>query len=289
MSQRDQSGPGQQSSGPGRGGSPASNRRDDPPEHDFDLPAWGDASANARPTSRAARSNRPVIGDQNAGPNPTRRSRSGDSYPSLGDALNRRDARRRSAYAPEPEADETAATGDAYDRLRVRSTRQRRAVQIDDFDADDWGAAADPYADRRRYPGETSQPARRGRPASTRQFKAPNMGAAVEFANQFERPIVAIAGVGIIGIVLMVATVAARQGQVADWFPIHLNAAGTPDEWGSPATLWRLPLMTVMVTLMAVVLAWFLAKRDAFAAQFVLASALLIQALCWIAVIHLAW
>lgn len=282
MSQRDQS-------GSGRGGSSASNRRDDAHENDFDLPAWGDASANARPTNRAARTSKPAAGDQNPNAVPSRRNRGGDDYPSLGDALNRREARRRPAYSSEQASDDAGATDDAYDRLRVRSARQRRAVQIDDVDADDWGAAGDPYADRRRYPGEAPQPNRRGRPTSARQFKAPNMGAALEFANQFERPIIAIAGVGIVGIVLMVATVAARQGQVADWFPIHLNAAGSPDEWGSPATLWRLPLMTVMVTLMAAVLAWFLAKRDAFAAQFILASALLIQALCWIAVIRLAW
>lgn len=115
------------------------------------------------------------------------------------------------------------------------------------------------------------------------------MGAAVDFANQFERPIVITAGIGLVSLVLMAATVAARQGQLVGWFPIHLNAAGTPDEWGSPSTLWRLPLMSLMVSLMAIALAWLLAKRDAFATQFILASTVLIQALCWIAVIHLAW
>jgi hypothetical protein len=87
----------------------------------------------------------------------------------------------------------------------------------------------------------------------------------------------------------LVATVAARQGKLIDWMPIHLNAAGAPDRWGSPTTLWRLPLMVVMVTLMGAVLAWFAAKRDAFAVQFVLAATLLIQALCWIALINMAW
>ena len=276
MSQRDQSGPNQQPGANGRGAS--ANRRDERPGDEFDLPAWGDASSNARSSGRPSRPNRPASVDATGSGSPSRRARSADSFPSLGDALDRREARRRPAYTPESETDATASTDDAYDRLRGRSTRQRRA---------DWGASADPYSDRRRYPGEAQT--RRPRTVPARQFRAPNMGAAVEFANQFERPVVITAGIGVVSLVLMAATVAARQGQLAAWFPIHLNAAGAPDQWGSPATLWRLPLMALMVSLMAVVIAWLLAKRDAFATQFILASTLLIQALCWIAVIHLAW
>ena len=174
---------------------------------------------------------------------------------------------------------------DPYDRLRVQSARQRRAAPIDEFGVDDWSEQHAPAP--ARYPGGAQSRPRRTEPAA--KSKAPNFGAAIQFANQFERPVVITLGIGLVSLVLMAATIAARQSQLADWMPIHLNAAGAPDHWGSPSTLWRLPLMVVMVTLMSAVLAWFAAKRDAFAVQFVLASTLLIQALCWVALVNLAW
>ena len=208
--------------------------------------------------------------------------------PTLGDAFSRRESRQRDAGGlHEAESSYGASVDDSHDRLRTRAARQRRPVQLDEYDLDDWAATNDPAA-RGRYPSDVTPRRQAARPA--RQFKAPNVGVAVDFANQFERPVVVVAGVGVVSLVLMAATVAARQGHLVDWFPIHQNAAGAPDQWGSPSTLWRLPLMSVMVSLMAVVFAWFLAKRDKrFATQFVLASTLLIQALCWIALIHFAW
>ena len=140
---------------------------------------------------------------------------------------------------------------------------------------------------------------RRPRPAiprrsispTTNRARPPSQGAescaVIQFANQFERPVVITLGIGLVSLVLMTSRIAARQSRLVDWMPIHLNAAGAPDHWGSPSTLWRLPLMVVMVTLMSAVLAWFAAKRDAFAVQFVLASTSLIQALCWVALVNL--
>jgi len=280
MSQRDQSGSGQRG---GRGvGSPPSR----PAAFDddgFELPVWGDTNTPARPGSR---SNQPGRSQSSEAPRSERprRSTGPERLPSLGDAFGRREQRRAPSES-RSDFDETPRepVDDSYDRPRVRTSRQQRSAQVDEDDSESWSD----QTERASYPGGTQAPRRRIQPA--RQIKAPNMGAAVQFANRFERSVVLTLGIGLVSLVLMVATVAARQHKIADWLPIHLNAAGEPDRWGSPATLWRLPLMAAMVTLMSAVLAWFASKRDAFAVQFILASTLLIQALCWIALVNLAW
>jgi hypothetical protein len=284
MSQRDQSGSGQRASGGGRGGSSQPGRPANFDDDGFELPQWGEPPAS-RSSSRPSRPSRSQNPEPPAEERP-RRSGGTDRIPSLGDAFGRRQSRRPIRDEPSTyEAEPREPVEDPYDRLRVQSARQRRAAPIDEFGVDDW--SDQPAPPPARYPGGV--PSRLRRTESARQIKAPNFGAAIQFANQFERPVVITLGIGLVSLVLMAATVAARQSQLADWMPIHLNAAGAPDHWGSPATLWRLPLMVVMATLMSAVLAWFAAKRDTFAVQFVLASTLLIQALCWVALINLAW
>jgi hypothetical protein len=286
MSQRDQSGSGQRASGGGRGGSHQTSRPTNFDDDGFELPVWGEPSATGRSSSRPSRQTRSQNPEIPAEERP-RRSAGTDRIPSLGDAFGRRESRRasREETAPYDDSEQRTPADDPYDRLRVQSARQRRAAPIDEFGVDDWSEQYAPAP--ARYPGGAQSRPRRTEPG--RHAKAPNFGAAIQFANQFERPVVITLGIGLVSLVLMAATIAARQSRLADWMPIHLNAAGAPDHWGSPSTLWRLPLMVVMVTLMSAVLAWFAAKRDAFVVQFVLASTLLIQALCWVALVNLAW
>jgi hypothetical protein len=65
---------------------------------------------------------------------------------------------------------------------------------------------------------------------------------------------------------------------------VHLDAAGFPDAWGVPSVLWRLPLIAGMTLLMNLVVAWFIAPIDRFAARFVIAAALGVQVIVWVAV-----
>jgi len=144
MSQRDQSGSGQRASGSGRGGSNPPSR---PPvsfdDDGFELPVWGDASTSARPGSRANRAARPQNHEPSA-EQPPRRATGTDRIPSLGDAFGRREGRRAaSADSSDYDADIRAPVDDPYDRLRVRSVRQRQAAPIDDFGRDDWSEQAD--------------------------------------------------------------------------------------------------------------------------------------------------
>jgi hypothetical protein len=84
----------------------------------------------------------------------------------------------------------------------------------------------------------------------------------------------------------MAVALALRLGSLPDWIPIHLNAEGAPDRWGTRGTLWEIPLMAFMLSLMAGALAWYLAKRDPFAARFTMLSTVLVQALAWIGLVH---
>lgn len=103
------------------------------------------------------------------------------------------------------------------------------------------------------------------------------------------RFLASVIGIDLLSVVLMAATVAGRTSSMPDWFPIHLNAEGDPDLWGTPGSLWRIPLMAVMFTLMACAFAWFTSRRDPFAARFAIGATILLQLLCWIALINLAW
>jgi len=64
---------------------------------------------------------------------------------------------------------------------------------------------------------------------------------------------------------------------------IHLDAAGLPDRFGPPRVLRRLPLLAAMATLLNLVLAWVLARFDRFAARFLLAAALVVHLIAWVA------
>lgn len=82
---------------------------------------------------------------------------------------------------------------------------------------------------------------------------------------------------------LMAIVLATAGGSLPDILVQHLDAAGIPDRWGPPRTLWRIPLIAVGVTAMNAALAWFLAKIDRFGSRFALAAALVVQLLAWIA------
>ena len=286
MSQRDQPGSGQR--GSGRSGSNPPGRPAAFDDEGFELPVWGEQPASTRSSSRANRSSRPQNPEPSDGDR-LRRAANSERIPSLGDAFGRRESRPpRNDERPELESNVEPPVDDPYDRLRVRSARQRRAVPTDEYEFDEWpGQTEAPRLEEPRYPGAGRT--RRRIAVPRRQLATPKLGTAVKFANQFDRPLLIILGVGAISLVLMAATVATRRSQLVGWMPIHLNAAGSPDRWGSPSTLWRLPLMVAMISLLGVVIAWFAAKRDAFVVQFVLASSLLVHALCWIALINLAW
>jgi hypothetical protein len=104
-----------------------------------------------------------------------------------------------------------------------------------------------------------------------------------------DQPALILLGAGAVGILLMALVLGVRLGTIPSPTVLRLDVAGNPDRWGPPGVLWRLPLMTLAITLMALVVAWFLYPLDRFGARFALASAVVAQLIAWVAVIqHLA-
>lgn len=93
-------------------------------------------------------------------------------------------------------------------------------------------------------------------------------------------------GVNLISLLLMALLMGVQLGGVPSPTVLHLDAAGNPDRWGPPGVLWRLPLMSLFLTLMFGAAAWFLHPIDRFAARFALGAAVAAQLVAWVAVIQ---
>jgi hypothetical protein len=99
----------------------------------------------------------------------------------------------------------------------------------------------------------------------------------------------ALIGINVASILAMAMLLAVRVGSIPSPTVLRLNAAGNPDLWGAPSVLWRLPAMSLFITIMFLTVAWFLHPIDRFAARFALAAAFVAQLVAWAAVIqHLA-
>ena len=96
-------------------------------------------------------------------------------------------------------------------------------------------------------------------------------------------------GVNLLSVLLMALLLGVRLGALPPEVLLRLDAAGTPNLWGPPSVLWRLPLMSLFLTVMFLAVSWFLHPIDRFAARFALGAAIAAQLVAWVAVIqHLA-
>jgi hypothetical protein len=95
-----------------------------------------------------------------------------------------------------------------------------------------------------------------------------------------------LVGINVVSVLAMALLLAARLGGIPSPTVIRLDAAGNPDLWGPPSVLWRLPVMALFITIMFVVVAWFLHPIDRFAARFALGAAVVAHLVAWAAVIQ---
>jgi hypothetical protein len=99
----------------------------------------------------------------------------------------------------------------------------------------------------------------------------------------------ALIGINAASVLAMALLLAVRMRGIPSPVVIRLDAAGNPSLWGLPSVLWRLPVMSLFITIMFLVIAWFLHPIDRFAARFALGAAIVAQLVAWAAVIqHLA-
>ena len=92
-------------------------------------------------------------------------------------------------------------------------------------------------------------------------------------------------GINAVSVLVMALLLAVRMGTIPSPAVIRLDAARCPDLWGSPSVLWRLPAMSLFITIMFLVVAWFLHPIDRFAALRARA-AFVAQLVAWAAVIQ---
>src|SRR5215207_5924453 len=174
---------------------------------------------------------------------------------------------------------------------------------LPEFDA---GAPPPPRRERRQPPsvrsGREPAPGTRRAPRRSRSSAASARGRAARPAVTIAMPQVvtgsslvadqgalALIGINVASILLMALLLAVRMGGIASLTVIRLDAAGNPALWGPPSVLWRLPVMSLFITVMFLVIAWFLHPIDRFAARFALGAAIVAQLVAWAAVVqHLA-
>jgi hypothetical protein len=165
---------------------------------------------------------------------------------------------------------------------------------------------ATPSRRARRQPAST----RGSRTASSRTARAPRRrSSAGTTQNRTARPAVTIAmpqavtgsslvadqaalalvGINAASILVMALLLGMRSGSIPSPMVLQLDAAGNPDFWGPPSVLWRLPVMSLFITIMFLIVAWFLHPIDRFAARFALGAAFVAQLIAWAAIFqHLA-
>ena len=159
---------------------------------------------------------------------------------------------------------------------RERSPRERRTRRTAE-------AATPPR-------GTTRRPRQRTSPATERAPRAPitlTMPQAVSSASLVADPTaLLLLALNVASIVLMGLILGIRLGAMPNPMVLSLDAAGNPNSWGPPGALWRLPLMSFFLTIMFLVVAWFLHPLDRFAARFALGSVLVAQLIAWAAILQ---
>ena len=78
-----------------------------------------------------------------------------------------------------------------------------------------------------------------------------------------------------------------RFDAVPRTLPLHYNATGQPDRIGTPREIYLFPLITALVAVANLALAWSVIRFDRFAARLLLSGTCLVQAVAWVALLKL--
>jgi hypothetical protein len=159
----------------------------------------------------------------------------------------------------------------------------------DDFDdADDtndvgvWDEPRPP----RRQPRPTIQ-----RPAFQRpNIQKPTLPPAIANADLVnDASALGFIGISCLSLAAMAIIVANRVSTLDPVIATHVSASGIMEHFTSRTTVWQLPLLATMMTLMNLVAAWFVSPLDRFASRFLLATSVIVQFVTWVAVFRILW
>lgn len=175
--------------------------------------------------------------------------------------------------------------------LEVAPPAPTRATteQVPNEDAERWeetvNSPSEPRVRRRTAPATSRRrpPARSiGRPVvSVPNVTMPRFVAEADLIG--DRPGLVLLGISVFSAALMAAITSNLVGRVDPTIGIHVDAAGFTDRWADAASLWRIPLLVTMVTLINFTIAWFTASFDRFATRVLLGGTLLVHVVAWMA------
>lgn len=184
-----------------------------------------------------------------------------------------RQPRERGSVRQHPHVREFWSDSDAQD---IDDDGDRYYDDDDDFDEYD--------APPRRTPLTQAPSIRLSRPNVTR----PSMPAVISQADLVnDAPALAMIGTALLSLVGMAILVANRADTLTPSFATHVSASGVLEQFRGPDALWRIPLLAAMLTLMNVGAAWFVSPIDRFASRFLIAAAIIVQFVAWVALIRI--
>jgi hypothetical protein len=96
-------------------------------------------------------------------------------------------------------------------------------------------------------------------------------------------------GISCLSLAAMAIIVANRVSTLDPVIATHVSASGIMEHFTSRTTVWQLPLLATMMTLMNLVAAWFVSPLDRFASRFLLATSIVVQFVTWVAVFRILW
>lgn len=102
-----------------------------------------------------------------------------------------------------------------------------------------------------------------------------------------DRPSVGLTLAGGALIAAMLWSILLRYDIVPQTLPLHYDATGHPDRIGTPREIFILPLITALVAVANIALAWSVVRFDRFAARLLLGGTCLVQAVAWVALLKL--
>lgn len=143
----------------------------------------------------------------------------------------------------------------------------------------------DEYDDPPRWTPLTQPPSIRLSRSNVTRPTLPRAISQADLVN--DAPALGMIGLGLVSLAGMAILVANRAATLAPSFATHVSASGVLENFRGSDALWRLPLLSAMLTLMNIGAAWFVSPIDRFASRFLIAASIIVQIVAWVALIRI--
>lgn len=164
------------------------------------------------------------------------------------------------------------------------------SYDVDSYDDDsEWDDEQAPAPVRRRNnrPSRPPMPRPSIQRPNIKRPKLPRSIASADIVN--DASALGFIGLSTLGLATMAILVANRVDSLDPVIATHVSASGVLEHFANRETIWQLPLLATMLTLMNLVAAWFVSPLDRFASRFLLATGMIVQFVTWVALIRILW